>query len=48
MADRMYPAFSVFSLVAAPIVLFIGTQLAAILPALRIRRLRPVEALRAE
>lgn len=48
MADRMYPAFSVGSLAAAPIVLFIGTQLAAILPALRIRRLRPVEALRAE
>jgi putative ABC transport system permease protein len=48
MTDRMYPAFSVGSLVTAPIVMFIGTQIAAVLPALRIRRLKPVEALRAE
>ena len=46
MTDRMYPAFSVVSVVTAPLVMFIGTQLAAIIPALRIRLLKPVEALR--
>ncbi|MFV2090284.1 MAG: ABC transporter permease [Pseudomonadales bacterium] len=48
MPDRMYPAFSLETLLTAPAVMLIGTQLAAILPALRIRRLRPVDALREE
>jgi ABC-type lipoprotein release transport system permease subunit len=46
MTDRMYPAFSVVSVVTAPLVMFIGTQLAAIIPSLRIWQLKPVEALR--
>jgi len=48
MPDRMYPAFSLEALSVAPAVMFIGTQLAALLPALRIRNLKPVEALRSE
>lgn len=48
MPDRMYPALSVAALTVSPIVMLIGTQLAALLPALRIRTLKPVEALRGE
>ena len=48
MQDRMYPAFSVGALVTAPVVLLIGTQIAGALASLRIHRLRPVEAMRAE
>ncbi len=48
MPDRMYPALSAEALLVAPVVLLIGTQLAALLPALRIRNLKPVEALRGE
>ena len=48
MPDRMYPALSVEALTVAPVVMLIGTQLAALLPALRIRLLKPVEALRSE
>jgi ABC-type lipoprotein release transport system permease subunit len=46
MPDRMYPALSWEALTVAPLIMLIGTQIAAILPALRIRRLKPVEALR--
>jgi len=48
MPDRMYPAFSWEALTVAPLVMLIGTQLAALLPSLRIRRLKAVEALRAD
>jgi ABC-type lipoprotein release transport system permease subunit len=47
MPDRMYPAFNQWSAVAAAAVMFVGTQLAVLVPALRVRRLQPVEALRA-
>jgi len=48
MPDRMYPALSIEALIVSPVVMLIGTQLAAFLPALRIRHLKPVEALRSE
>ena len=48
MPDRMYPSFSWEAMTVAPLVMLIGTQIAALLPALRIRRLRAVEALRSE
>ena len=44
--ERLYPGISTEVLLTGPIVLLIGTQIAAFLPALRIRRLQPVEALR--
>ena len=44
--DRMYPRFSDTAAVASLLIMLIGTQLAAFVPALRILRLRPVEALR--
>jgi len=47
MPDRMYPAFSTTAAWLAAVIMFAGTQLAAVLPGLRIRRLRPVDALRA-
>lgn len=46
--DRIYPAFSLRGLVTAPLVLLVGTQLAGLVAILRIRRLQPVAALRAE
>jgi len=46
MPDRMYPSFSVTAAVISGAIMVIGTQIAAFIPALRIRRLRPVEALR--
>jgi ABC-type lipoprotein release transport system permease subunit len=48
MPDRIYPALSLEALTVSPAVMLIGTQLAALLPALRIRNLKPVEALRSE
>ncbi|MFP6837751.1 MAG: FtsX-like permease family protein [Pseudomonadales bacterium] len=47
-SSRLYPAFSAEAFLSAPLIMLAGTQLAALLPSLRIRRLRPVEALRAE
>ena len=44
--DRMYPRFSNLAAAAAAVIMLVGTQLAAFVPALRIRRMRPVEALR--
>ena len=46
--DRIYPAFDLLALTAAPIVLFIGTQLAGFIATFRVNRIQPVAALRAE
>ncbi len=48
MPDRMYPAFSWEAMTVAPLVMLVGTQIAALLPSLRIRRLKAADALRAE
>lgn len=48
MPPRLYPALTTEALLVSPLILLLGTQLAALIPALRIRRLRPVEALRSE
>jgi ABC-type lipoprotein release transport system permease subunit len=47
MPDRMYPQFSTNALWMATVIMFLGTQIAAFIPGLRIRRMRPVTALRA-
>jgi ABC-type lipoprotein release transport system permease subunit len=47
MPTRLYPAFTLEALLSAPLVMLLGTQLAALLPALRLRRLAPAAALRA-
>ncbi len=44
---RFYPQVSVLSLLIGPAVVFIFTILAAVYPALRLRKLHPVEAMRA-
>jgi putative ABC transport system permease protein len=44
---RFYPQVSVLSLLIGPVVVFIFTILAAVYPALRLRKLHPVEAMRA-
>jgi ABC-type lipoprotein release transport system permease subunit len=46
MPARLYPGFSSEVLLVAPVVMLLGTQLAALLPGLRIHRIRPVVALR--
>ncbi|MCB1685319.1 MAG: FtsX-like permease family protein, partial [Pseudomonadales bacterium] len=46
MPSRLYPAFSTEALLTAPVIMLLATQLASLIPALRIHRLRPVEALR--
>jgi len=46
MPARLYPVFAWQALLTAPVVMLAGTQLAAVLPSLRIRRIRPVDALR--
>jgi len=48
MPSRLYPSLSLASMSAAPLVLLVGTQLAAGLVTLRVHRLRPVTALRSE
>jgi len=48
MPSRLYPAISLYAMSLAPLVLLVGTQLAAFFVTLRVRRLKPVEALRAE
>ena len=54
LAEQMYMPTSIHAavtpraLVTAPLVMLFATQLAAFLPSLRLRRLRPVEALRRE
>ena len=47
MADTMYPSFTALSLLLGPAVVFLFCLLASIYPALRLRRLRPVDAMRA-
>ncbi|MEZ5551712.1 MAG: FtsX-like permease family protein [Pseudomonadales bacterium] len=46
MPSRLYPAFSTEALLTAPVIMLLATQFASLIPALRIHRLRPVEALR--
>jgi putative ABC transport system permease protein len=46
MPDRIYPAVNVGSMLLAPLLMLGATQLAALVPALRIRTLVPIEALR--
>lgn len=45
--DRMYPTFSGGAALAAALVMLIGTQVAVLVPAWRLARLSPMEALRA-
>ncbi|MCP4471315.1 MAG: ABC transporter permease [Gammaproteobacteria bacterium] len=45
--DRMYPAISPLSLTLGPVIVALGSLLAAIYPALRLNRLQPIEAMRA-
>jgi ABC-type lipoprotein release transport system permease subunit len=47
MADRMYPALNVGVILKPVVLMILCTQLAGLLPALRVRRILPVEALRA-
>ncbi len=44
--DRIYPPLNVGAMLAAPLLMIVATQLAALIPALRIRTLAPVDALR--
>lgn len=46
MPARLYPGFSREVLTVAPLAMLVGTQVAALIPSLRIRRLRPIVALR--
>ena len=46
-SDRLHPALSLVSIVRPVVLLLVCSQLAALLPTLRVRRLQPVEALRA-
>lgn len=48
MPERIHPEVSFFTLGTAPVVLLVGTLVAGLIPALRVRRLKPVEALREE
>ena len=45
--ERMYPAISILSLSLGPMIVACGSLLAAIYPALRLKRLLPIEAMRA-
>ena len=45
---RIYPIISVDVMLTAPLVMLVGTLLAALIPSLRIPLMQPVEALRAE
>jgi putative ABC transport system permease protein len=44
--DRVYPAIDVSALLLGPLLMLAATQLAALIPALKIRVLNPVDALR--
>jgi putative ABC transport system permease protein len=48
MPDRMYTAFDLRAFLEPSVLMIVATLAAALLPSLRIRRLAPVEALRAE
>ncbi len=45
--DRLHPALSAAAIVRPVVLMMVCAQLAALLPALRVRRIQPVEALRA-
>ena len=47
MSERIYPSVSFLALMLGPAVVFLFCLLASIYPALRLYRLRPVEAMRA-
>ncbi len=47
MPSRLYPSFDLAGLLWPSVLMFVATQAAAFLPGMRIRRLQPVEALRA-
>lgn len=46
--DRIYPKATLLSVSTAPVVMFVGTQLAALVSTIRVRGIHPVTALRAE
>ena len=46
--DRLFPKATFIGMAGAPAIMFVGTQIAALIASLRIRRLQPVAALRAE
>ena len=48
MPERLHPRLGGKALVQAPLVMLVGTLFAALIPALRVRRMRPVDDLRAE
>lgn len=48
MPDRFYPALSVEGVVPAPVLMFVALQLAALIPSLRVRHMKPAEAMRTE
>ncbi|MYD97580.1 MAG: ABC transporter permease [Gammaproteobacteria bacterium] len=48
MPDRLYPSLNVNVLTESPLWMLAGTLLGALIPALRVRRMQPVEALREE
>lgn len=47
MPDRMYPVFSTTAAWVSALIMLVGAQFAALIPGMRIMKLRPVEALRA-
>ena len=44
--DRLYPALDLHAVMLAPLLMLFATQLAALIPGLRLRKLAPVDALR--
>lgn len=48
MPDRLYPLFDLTAMAGAPLIMLAGTLAAALIPGLRVRRMRPVDALREE
>jgi ABC-type lipoprotein release transport system permease subunit len=45
--DRFYPKATILTLFLGPAVVFVGSILSSLYPALRLHRLHPVEAMRA-
>lgn len=46
--DRFYPALSAGGLIPAPLLMLIALQLAALIPAMRVRHMNPAEAMRSD
>jgi ABC-type lipoprotein release transport system permease subunit len=46
MPDRLRPVLDLRAALTAPLVMGVGALLAALIPAMRVRKLRPIEALR--